>query len=189
MPTRLTGLLVIALLAAACMGGSGSGSSAGSTAAGSSVPTATTLPPSGTVKLPDGVVYTVAAPGQTLRLDNLTLRIAGVSWRTSVPGAVGPPGTRMYAVFRVRLGNASTTQPGTVSPTQVWLRNTLNHTYLASGTANVPRQLIGMTISPGQTVTGSLVFPVPGKQQGGLLVYRFGDTPASAKHVGVARFS
>jgi Domain of unknown function (DUF4352) len=185
--TRLTGLLVIALLAASCMGGGGS--SAGSTASSSSVPTGTTLPQSGTVKLPDGVVYTVAAPGETLRLDNLTLRIAGVSWRSSVPGAVGPPGTKLYAVFKVRLGNGSTTQPGTVAPTQIWLRNTLNHTFLASGTAKVPNQLVGMTISPGQTVTGSLVFPVPGKQQGGLLVYRFGDTPASAKHVGVARFS
>ena len=167
----------------------GSSSPSGPSSSGPSVPTATTLPPSGTVKLPDGITYTVAAPEQTLRLDNLTLRITGLDWRSSVPGAVGPPGTKLYAVFRVRLGNASTTEPGTVSATQIWLRNTLNHTFLASGTAKVPRQLIGMTLSPGQTVTGTLVFPVPGKQQGGLLVYRFGDTPASAKHVGVARFS
>jgi hypothetical protein len=167
----------------------GSSSSSGLASSGPSVPTAATLPPSGTVKLPDGITYTVAAPEQTLRLDNLTLRITGLDWRSSVPGAVGPPGTKLYAVFRVRLGNASTTEPGTVSATQIWLRNTLNHTFLASGTANIPRQLIGMTLSPGQTVTGTLVFPVPGKQQGGLLVYRFGDTPASAKHVGVARFS
>ena len=187
MPTRLTGLLVIALLAAACMGGGGS--SSGSSAGSSSVPTATTLPASGTVKLPDGIVYTVAAPEHTLQLDNLTLHIVGVQWPTSVPGAVGPPGTRLYGVFKVRLGNTSTTQPGTVSPTQIWLRNALNHTYLASASAEVPHQLIGMTLSPGQTVTGTLVYPVPGKQQGGLLVYRFGDTPASAKHVGVARFS
>jgi hypothetical protein len=173
-------------MAAGCMGGGGS--SSGSTAGSSSVPTATTLPPSGTAKLPDGIVYTVAAPEQTLRLDNLTLRIVEMQWRTSVAGTVAPPGTRLYGVFRVRLGNTSTAA-GTVTPTQIWLRNTLNHTFLASGAAQVPHQLIGMTIAAGQTVTGTLVFPVPGKQQGGLLVYRFGDTPAKAKHVGVARFS
>lgn len=188
MLTRLTGLLLIAVLAVACMGGGG-GSSSGAAASGPSVPTATTLPPSGTAKLPDGKVYTVAAPGRTLRLDNLTLRILGLEWRASVPGAIAPPGTKLYAVFRTRLGNASTTEAGNVSPTQIWLRNTLNHTFLASGTARVPHQLIGMTLAPGQTVTGTLVFPVPGRQQGGLLVYRFGDTPAHAGHVGVARFS
>lgn len=185
---RLVALLLLALLAAGCMGGSGSpsGGDSGTTAA---VPTAQTLPDSGTAKLPDGKVYTVAAPGQTLRLDNLTLRIVAVQWRTSVPGAVSPPGTKLYAVFRVRLGNASTTRSGTVAPTQIWLRNTLNHTFLASGTAKVANQLIGRTLSPGETVTGSLVFPVPGKQEGGLLVYRFGDTPAKAAHVGIARFT
>jgi Domain of unknown function (DUF4352) len=185
--TRLTGLLLVATLAASCMGGGSSASS--SSPVSSAVPTATTLPASGTAKLPDGIVYTVAAPGQTLRLDNLTLRLVSLQWRTSVPGAIAPPGTKLYAVFRARLGNADPTHPGQVSPTQIWLRNTLNHTFLASGTAHVPHQLIGMTIAPGQTVTGTLVFPVPGKQQGGLLVYRFGDTPAKAKHVGVARFS
>jgi hypothetical protein len=183
---RLLALLLLALVAGGCMGGGGS--SSGPAPSSSSVPAATRLPPSGTVKLPDGIVYTVAAPGQMLHLDNLTLRIAQVSWRTSVPGAIAPPGTRVYAVFRVRLGNTGTAA-GTVAPTQVWLRNTLNHTFLASGTARVPHQLIGMTIPAGQTVTGTLVFPVPGRQQGGLLVYRFGDTPAKAKHVGVARFS
>src|SRR3954447_10143594 len=121
-------LLVLALVAAGCMGGGGS--SSGSTAGSSSVPTATTLPSSGTVKLPDGTVYTVAAPGQTVRLDNLTLRIVQLSWRSSVPGAVAPPGTRLYAVFRVRLANIGTAA-GTVAPTQIWLRNTLNHTFLA----------------------------------------------------------
>jgi FlaG/FlaF family flagellin (archaellin) len=186
-PTRLTGLLVIALLAAACM--SGGGSSPGSTAASSAVPTAATLPASGTAKLPDGVVYTVAAPEQTLTLDNLTLRILGLQWRRSVTGAVAPPGTRLYGVFRVRLANTSPTEAGTVAATQIWLRNTLNHTFLASGSAEVPHQLIGATVAPGQSVTGMLVFPVPGRQQGGLLVYRFGDTPAKATHVGVARFS
>lgn len=185
---RLVALLLLALAAAGCMGSSGSSSTGGSSSA-SDVPTAQELPDSGTAKLPDGKVYTVAAPGQTLRLDNLTLRIVSVQWRTSVPGAVSPPGTRLYAVFRVRLGNASTTDAGTIAPTQIWLRNTLNHTFLASGSARVAHQLIGKTVAPGETVAGSLVFPVPGKQQGGLLVYRFGDTPAKANHVGIARFS
>ncbi len=188
MLTRLTGLLLVATLAASCMGGGG-GSSSAAPAGSSAVPTAATLPASGTAKLPDGIVYTVAAPGQTLRLDNLTLRLLSLHWRTSVPGAIAPPGTKLFAVFRARLGNADPVRPGTVSPTQIWLRNTLNHTFLAAGTARVPHQLIGMTIAPGQTVTGTVVFPVPGKQQGGLLVYRFGDAPAKAKHVGVARFS
>jgi hypothetical protein len=185
---RLVALLLLALLAAGCMGGSGS-ASLGTSGGTSAVPAAQTLPASGTAKLPDGKVYTVAAPGRTLSLDNLTLRIIAVQWRSSVPGAISPPGTKLYAVFRVRLGNASGTEPGTVAPTQIWLRNTLNHTFLASGTATVAGQLVGKTLGPGESATGSLVFPVPGKQQGGLLVYRFGDTPARANHVGIARFS
>ncbi|HYW28705.1 MAG TPA: DUF4352 domain-containing protein [Gaiellales bacterium] len=185
---RLVAPLLLALIAAGCMGGSGSASTVGSGGT-SAVPAAQTLPASGTAKLPDGKVYTVAAPGQTLRLDNLTLRIIALQWRSSVPGAIALPGTKLYAVFRVRLDNASATQPGTVAPTQIWLRNTLNHTFLASGTAKVANQLIGKTLAPGEALTGTLVFPVPGKQQGGLLVYRFGDTPAKATHVGIARFS
>jgi hypothetical protein len=185
---RLGALLLLALVAAGCMGG-GSSSAGSSGTTGSAVPTAQTLPDSGTVKLPDGHVYTVAAPGATLSLGSLTLRILGVSWRTAVAGVVAPPGTRLNAVFRVRIVNTSTTQPGTIAPTQVWLRNTLNHTFLAAGTAQVQGQLIGRTLGPGEGVTGTLVFPVPGRQQGGLLVYRFGDTPAQATRVGIARFS
>jgi Domain of unknown function (DUF4352) len=185
--TRLAALPLLALAAAGCMGGGSSPTS--SQGSGSAVPAASTLPQSGTARLPDGIVYTVAAPGATLRLDNLTLRILGVTWRRSVTGATAPPGTRMFAVVRVRLANTSSTEPGTVTPTQIWLRSTLNRTYLASGASDANDRVIGSELAPGQGVTGALVFPVPGKLEGGLLVYRFGDTPAKARHVGIARLS
>ncbi|MDX6523691.1 MAG: hypothetical protein QOI17_1204 [Gaiellales bacterium] len=189
MLTRLTTLLLIALAATACSGGAaGSFSASGPAGSGLTVPTASTLPPSGTVKLADGIIYTVAAPGTTLRLDNLTLRILSVAWRKHISVAVEPPGTSIFAQFTVRITNG-TTDTATVGATQIWLRNPLNHTFLAAATAQVPKQLIGASLAPGQATTGTLVFPLPGKQQGGLLVYRFGDTPASAKHVGVARFT
>ena len=96
---RLTALLAIVLATAACSGGSSGATSAGS---GTSAPVATVLPASGTVKLSDGITYTVAAPGTTLRLDNLTLRIMGLRWEKHVPVTVTPPGTRIFAVFTRR---------------------------------------------------------------------------------------
>jgi hypothetical protein len=183
---RLSAPLVIVLIAAACSGGGTAATR--STGGGPTVPTATTLPDSGTVRLADGITYTVAAPHATLSLDNLTLRILGVAWKQRVSVAVVPPGTSIFAEFTVRITNG-TAGSATVAATQIWLRNQLNHTFLAAATAQVPRQLVGMKLAPGQTVTGTLVFPLPGRQQGGLLVYRFGDTPASAKHVGIARYS
>jgi hypothetical protein len=48
--------------------------------------------------------------------------------------------------------------------------------------------LIGRQLQAGERTTGTLAFPLPGKQPGGLLVYRFGDTPAGARHVGIARY-
>lgn len=181
---RLTALLAIVLATAACSGGSSSASSAGS---GRSAPTATVLPASGTVKLSDGITYTVAAPGTTLSLDNLALRIMGLRWEKHVPATVTPPGTRIFAVFTVAITNNSN-QPATVEPTQVWLRTTLNHTYLAAAGANTPRPLIGRQLREGERAIGTLAFPLPGRQPGGLLVYRFGDTPAGARHVGIARY-
>jgi hypothetical protein len=182
---RISALLALVLAAAACGGGSSGGDSA---PVSHGPPVVSTLPPSGTVRLSDGIVYTVAKPGTTLHLDNLTLRIVAMHWSSHVSVQVTPPGTRVYAVFTVTIGN-QTSSAAVVQSTQIWLRNTLNHTFLASGTAKVAGQLIGKTLGPGESVTGSLVFPVPGKQQGGLLVYRFGDTPAKATHVGIARFS
>src|SRR5689334_24565580 len=66
---RLTALLAIVLATTACSGGSSGATSAGS---GPSAPTATVLPASGTVKLSDGITYTVAAPGATLRSEEHT---------------------------------------------------------------------------------------------------------------------
>ena len=85
----LTALLAIALATAACSGGS---SSSGSSTAGSTpgAPVAKTLPTSGTVRLSDGITYTVAAPGQTLSLDNLSLKIRSMRWQKDVSVPVKP---------------------------------------------------------------------------------------------------
>jgi len=181
---RLTALLAVVLAAAACSSSSGSSAPA----SGQGPPTASTLPASGTVKLSDGKIYTVAAPGETLHLDNLTLHINKVGWNRHIDAPVTPPGTRTYAVFSVDVSNGTKTTQS-IQATQIWLRNTLNHTYLASVAAKVPDPLIGQRIQPGQKVTGDLVFALPGHMQGGLLVYRFGDQPATATHVGIARYS
>jgi hypothetical protein len=183
---RLTAPLALLVLAAACSGG-GSASTAptGSTAA--SVPTVATLPPHGTVKLSDGVIYTVVAPGSTLKLDNVALRIDNVRWEKSVSVPFKPLGTRIYAVFTVTVTNLSGGDT-TLSPTQIWLRNEGNRPFLAAGQAAVPRQLVGATLPAGGNVTGTLVFPLPAKLAGGLLLYRLGDLPATAKHVGIARY-
>jgi hypothetical protein len=181
---RLTALLAIVLAAAACSGGSSHSSSGGATSSGP--PVATTLPDAGTVRLSDGKTYTVVAPGGTLQLDNLALKIQSLDWQKNVSVTFKPPGTSTYAVFTVTIENRSD-QAATVLPTQIWLRSTLNHTYLAAD-ADVPRPLIGKHLQPGAKATGTLVFPLPGKVEGGLLVYRFGDTPAGATHVGIARY-
>ena len=149
--------------------------------------TATSLPASGTVRLSDGVVYTVAAPGSTLQLDNLTLRIDGLRWTRNVSVPVTPPGTRTFAVFTVTMTNTGE-GTATVLPTQIWLRNDGNRPFLAAAGADVPRPLIGSQLPPGQPVRGTIVFPLPAKLAGGLLVYRFGDLPAKAPHVGIARY-
>ncbi len=186
---RLTSPLALLLLAAACSSGGSSPSSPGTTVA--TVPTATTLPPSGTVKLSDGVTYTVVAPGTTLKLDNITLRIDRLRWLKHVDVTFNPPGTRLYAVFTVTITNLSGGDV-TLAPTQIWLRNSANRPFLAAGLAGqtgLPRALMGAKLLAGAPVTGTLVFPLPGKLSGGLLVYRLGDLPATAKHVGIARYS
>ena len=183
---RLTAPLALLLLAAACSGG-GSATSGGGGTTAQPVPTADSLPRSGTVRLSDGVVYTVVAPGVTLKLDNVTLRIRSLRWRRHVSVAVKPPGTRIYAVFTVTMGNL-TGDNVTVLPTQIWLRNEGNRPFLAAGQAGVPDPLVGATLPAGGSVTGTLVFPLPGKLDGGLLLYRIGDLPATARHVGIARY-
>jgi hypothetical protein len=183
---RLTAPLALVLLAAACSGGGGAASTpSGSTAA--SVPTVATLPGHGTVKLSDGVIYTVVAPATTLKLDNVELRIDNVRWAKSISVPFTPLGTRIYAVFTVTVTNLSGGDT-TLSPTQIWLRNQGNRPFLAAGQANVPHPLVGAALPAGGSVTGTLVFPLPAKLAGGLLLYRLGDLPATAKHVGIARY-
>jgi hypothetical protein len=176
-------LLLLAMAASACSGGG----TAATSAAASGPPVATKLPPSGTVRLPDGITYTVAAPGQTLALDNLSLRIDNLRWTRHIQVPVVPPGTTIYAVFTVTVTNTGD-GAATLGPTQVWVRNDGNRPFLAAGRAGVPRQLVGSTLPPGQPVRGRLVYPLPGKITGGLLVYGFGELPATAKHVGIARY-
>ncbi len=184
---RLTAPLALLLVAAACSGGGSATTGGGTTTTDQTVPTAETLPPSGTVKLSDGVVYTVVAPGATLKLDNVTLHIDRLNWRRNVSVAIKPPGTRIYAVFTVTMGNLSGSDE-TVLPTQIWLRNEGNRPFLAAGQPGVPDPLVGATLPAGGKVTGTLVFPLPQKLAGGLLLYRLGDLPATAKHVGIARY-
>jgi hypothetical protein len=183
---RLIAPLALLLLAAACSGG-GSASSAPPASTGVSVPTVATLPPHGTVKLSDGVIYTVVAPGATLKLGNVTLRIDSLRWEKSVSVPFKPLGTRVYAVFTVTVTNLSGGDT-TLSATQIWLRNQGNRPFLAAAGAVVPRPLVGAKLPAGASVTGTLVFPMPAKLAGGLLLYRLGDLPATAKHVGIARY-
>jgi Domain of unknown function (DUF4352) len=154
------------------------------------VRTASTLPASGTVKLPDGRIYTVAAPGQPLRLDDVEVDLRRVKWSKSVKVAVAPPGTSVYAIVK-----ASVTNRGKVTRkitlTQFWLLDPARHEYLAVPNSNVPKDLVGRLINPGQTLRGTLVYPTAGRfSSGELLVYRFADSAAiaKAKHVGLARF-
>jgi hypothetical protein len=184
---RLIATLAMLLLAAACSGGGSASGGTPATSSAPSVPTAETLPRSGTVKLSDGIIYTVVAPGATLKLDNVTLRINHVAWSRHISVAAEPPGTRIYGVFSVTVGNRSD-QDVTLGLTQIWLRNEGNRPFLAAGQAGVPTPLVGAALPAGGTVTGTLVFPLPSKLEGGLLLYRLGDLPATAKHVWIARY-
>jgi Domain of unknown function (DUF4352) len=161
------------------------------------VRTASTLPASGTVKLPDGRIYTVSAPGHPLRLDDIEVDLRRVKWSKSVklytPShrvEVPPPGTSDYAIVKAAVTNRSkVTQK--ISLTQFWLLDPSRHEYLAAASSNVPGNLLNRLINPGQTLRGTLVYPTAGRfSSGELLVYRFADSAAiaKAKHVGLARF-
>ena len=177
-------LAALALAACGCSGGGSAGSSAGSNTA----PPSSTLPTSGTVTYKDGKVYTVAPLGAKLVLDDVSVKVDGVEWTKNVDAPL-PPGTRIFGVVRLTVTNRSgATQ--TVAPTQIWLLDSRNHAFLASAAAKVDQPLLGTPIGAGQSVTGTLVFPVPGRQTGNLLVYRFADATriADAKHVGLVRY-
>jgi len=176
-------LAVVALAACGCSGG-GASSSAGSDTA----PPSSTLPTSGTVTYKDGKVYTVAPLGEKLVLDDVSVKVDGVEWTKNIDAPL-PPGTSIFGVVRVTLTNRSDATQ-TVAPTQIWLLDATNHAYLASTAAKVGHPLVGTAIGPGQSATGTLVFPTPGRQTGNLLVYRFADATqiAKAEHVGLVRY-
>jgi hypothetical protein len=143
---------------------------------------------SGTVTYTDGKVYTVAPLGAKLVLDDVSVKIDGVAWSHGV-GAPLPPGTTIFGVVRLTITNSSDVAQ-TLTPTQIWLLDSKNHAFLASVAAQVDRPLVGMTIAPGRSVTGTIAFPAPGRETGNLLVYRFADAAriARAHHVGLIRY-
>jgi hypothetical protein len=175
--------LVLALAMAGCSGNS-AGAPASSSGAASSVPTATSLPASGTVQLPDHRIYTVVAAGATLRLADLTLRIDRLTWHRGAGTQPAPLGARVHAVAEVTIRNIGE-RDAKLLPTQIWLLDEGNRTHLAA-----PGGLIGRRVAAGATVHGRLVFPMPGRAPGSLLVYTFADARAiaDATHVGVARY-
>jgi hypothetical protein len=179
-------LLAVVLVAAGCSGG-GSGRSGGS-AGSNTAPPSSTLPTSGTVTFTDGKVYTVAPLGAKLVLDDVSVRVGGVAWSKGL-GAPLPPGTTIFGVVRLTVTNTSTVAQ-TIAPTQIWLLDSKNHAFLASPAAQVDHPLIGMTLGPGRSATGTLAFPAPGRETGNLLVYRFADATriAGARHVGLVRY-
>jgi len=180
-------LLLLLLATAACTGG---GDAAGEPPAAStrSVPEADRLPAEGTVRY-SGRIYTVAAPGTTLELDDVALRIDSFGWQKNVSVPVEPPGTSTFAIFNVTVTNRSE-EDATLLPTQIWLLDTGNHPFIAAAGAEVNDLLIGKVIAPGKSVTGTLVYPLPRKLDGGLLLYRLADATgiAKASHVGLLRY-
>jgi Domain of unknown function (DUF4352) len=176
------------LVAAALAGGGCSGGGAATSGGSNTAPPSSTLPVSGTVTYTDGKVYTVAPLGSTLVLDDVSIKVDGVEWTRDV-GAPLPPGTTVFAVVRVTLTNTSGADQ-TVAPTQIWLLDSKNHAFFASAAAHVDHPLVGMSIGPGESATGTLAYPTHGRQKGNLLVYRFADATAiaHATHVGLVRY-
>lgn len=183
--------LVPALAAALLLAGCSSGSGGGSGVAPSGPPVVTRLPTSGTVRYKgDGRIYTITPPGRVLRLDDIDLQVRSVAYRRSVHVTFKPPGTRTFAVVTLTVTNI-TKQPETIAPTQIWLRNAAGFPYLAAQARGVSKNLLTTPIPAGDAVTGTLVFPVPRRETGYLLVYRFADARAIAKagHVGLVKYS
>jgi FlaG/FlaF family flagellin (archaellin) len=182
---RAAGVVAVAvvLVAAGCSGGGSSGSAGSDTA-----PPSSTLPVSGTVTYKDGKVYTVAPLGAKLALDDVSVKIDGVAWVDRL-GAPLPPGMTTFGVVRLTITNTSGVAQ-TLTPTQIWLLDSKNHAFLASVAAQIDHPLIGITIPPGKSATGTLAFPAPGRETGNLLVYRFADSTAiaHARHVGLIRY-
>lgn len=184
----LVPVLAVALVLAGCSSGGGGG---GSSAGPSGPPVATRLPTSGTVRYKgDGRIYTIAALGHPLRLDDIDVQVRSVTYRRSVNVKFTPPGTKTFAMVTLTVTNATKARQ-VIGPTQIWLRNATGFPYLAAQTTGVAGNLLATPIAAGATVTGTLVFPVPQRETGYLLVYRFGDAKAiaKAKHVGLVKYS
>lgn len=180
---RPLAVLAATLLAAGC----GSGG-ATSTPGPSGPPVVTQLPVSGTVRYKgDGRIYTIAPLGKVLRLDDIDVQVRSVTYRRSVQVAFKPPGTATFALVTLTVTNITKGRQ-VLGPTQIWMRNASGFPYLAARTTGVPKNLLTTPIPAGNSVTGTLVFPVPHRETGYLLVYRFGDTAARAKHVGLVRY-
>jgi Domain of unknown function (DUF4352) len=155
----------------------------------STVPRASTLPESGTARLPDGRVYTVAGSGSDLVLDDIRVRLRSLTWRPVTDPAIVPPGTRALAVITLSVGNLGSTAR-TILPTQFWLLDAARHEFLAEARSRTPDALIGTRVASGGSVHGTLVFPTPRRfSSGTVLVYRFADAAAiaHASHVGILR--
>lgn len=182
---RVAVLVLAAVAASGCSGGGAATSGASNTA-----PPSSTLPVSGTVTYTDGKVYTVAPLGSKLVLDDVSVRVDGIEWTHDLKAPL-PPGTTVFGVVRVTLTNTSGVDQ-TVAPTQIWLLDSKNHAFVASAAAadEVDHPLVGMSIAPGKSATGTLVYPAPGRQTGNLLVYRFADATAIARatHVGLVAY-
>jgi hypothetical protein len=176
---------MLACLAAGC-GDTGGAASTAPTPASSALnaPAATSLPREGTVRLPDKKIWTVVAPGKRLQLDDLVVVVQRVEWKQGAGSATATLGSKVHAVVTVSVRNTGSADAA-VSPTQMWLYDTRNVAHLAAAGG-----LIGQTVPAGGVVTGRLVFPMPAKTAGGLLVYSFADATAiaKAKHVGLARY-
>jgi hypothetical protein len=141
------------------------------------------------VQLPDGRIYTVAAAGTPLQLDDIRVVLRSLRWERSVGATVSPPGTRTFAVVKLMVQNLGSS-PGAITATQFWLLDSANQEYLTESHTDVPDPLVGRRVAAGASVSGTLVFPAPRKfTSQTLLVYRFADAAAiaRAKHVGILR--
>ena len=83
-----------------------------------------------------------------------------IEWRRHVDVQVELPGTRVYAIVRLRVANTGDT-PGTITPTQFWLLDSNRREFLSARKLDVPDPLVGRTVKPGAAVAGQLVFGVP----------------------------